>query len=506
MSTLNRVSTDLVRFLGAQLSTEIANGKFSNVFRQSELRTTVPAAVRRLTQQNLQPASISTEQYHIALSYLQKAGSEPAAASALAVAFLDVAQALQIPVATLIANTDSNTLKLLDRKAYSFLNRLRDPTSALGDAFDVDNSSTLLQRFFETLEPAPEPEPAPPSWDEIGDFPQIVNPPLSDSVRTRRTAFSRDSALFAISVADSDFPVRIFNTSSWQTVIDLDLAVDSFLVSSMAFSPRDNLLAVGFYSNSGQQGLRIVNTTNWQLLLNFPQLEFVNSLSWSPDGNLLAVVHAPSSSASVLTVYNRNNWSVAYEVTDNVPVRPIKVRFSPDGSRLAVYGNEETVLQRVKTVLYNTSTWQVTQTLEVAGGNRTYGALGPDFAWAGNGRYIVVPGSELGAFEVWVGDTVTGNVQLLNIDTGQSYAAVTTPDGTVIVCGEAGPADQVIAVLTQSQPGEPWQQTHSQAFQGVSFVPHVSVSPDGNYVALADFSAVNALNPLILGPPEPPVL
>lgn len=495
---VERVSTELVRFFGVQLSREVSNGKFANVFRggdQSQVSST--ASLDRLSRTNLIPASINIDQYQTALGFLLESGAEKAVAPAMAVAFVDVAKSLGITVSALLTVSDEKTIRVLQDRAYKFLNRLRDSTSSLTIAESVDNSLSRAFRISGIYEQPEEPVEF-PDWED-GNLIQIENPPeVITGLLVRRVAFSADSKLLALNKVDSTRPVAIYSVDDWQPLIEPNLNSVGFQITSMEFSPRDPLLAIGFYADNQSNGLRIVNTNSWGLLSNIPELEYVNSLSWSPDGNQLAVVHAPNFNTSILTVYNRNNWSTAFELTSNTPVRPIKIRFSPDGTRLAVYGNEVNGPSVARVVLYNTTTWQVISSVIVQGGNQTYGAFGPDFSFTPDGRYLVIPGSELGAFGLWVGDTQTSQSFIVPISTGVAYAVAISPDGdTVIVSAAAGPTNNVISVVST----ETWTEVNGQEFIGLDFIPHLRMSPDGQYIALANLSFLSPLNPIILGPP-----
>ncbi len=496
---VERVSTELVRFFGVQLSREISGGKFANVFRGGDQsQTTVPASFDRLSRANLQPASINIDEYQTALGFLLDGGAGKTVAPAMAVAFVDVAKSLGVTVSALLTVSDQKTIGILQEKAYKFLNRLRDSTSTLGRAEPVDNTLSRMFRIADLYEQPEDPVEF-PDWED-GNLVQIENPPdVITGLLIRRVAFSSDSKLLALNQTNSQRPVVIYTVDDWQPLVEPNLNSVGFQITSMEFSTRDPLLAVGFYADDEEDGLRIVNTNSWELLLNTPELEYVNSLSWSPDGDKLAIVHAPGFQTSILSVYNRNNWSVDFELSSNTPVRPIKVRFSPDGTRLAVYGNEINGPSIAKVVLYDTSNWQVVSSFEVQGGNQTYGAFGPDFNFTPDNRYIVIPGSELGAFGLWVGDTQTNQSFVVPLSTAAAYAITISPDGkTVIISAAAGPTGNVISVVDT----ETWTEVNGQGFIGLDFIPHLRMSPDGQYIALANFSILSPLNPFILGPPE----
>lgn len=496
---LERVSTELVRFFGIQLSRELDSGKFANVFRGGDQsQKTIPASLERLTTDGLIPASINIDQYQTALGFLLESGAERTIAPAMAVAFVDTAKALGISVSGLLTLSDDKTIKLLQDRAYGFLNRLRDPSSSLTRAEPVDNNLSRMFRFGDSYE-QPEIAEEFPEWGG-GNLVQIENPPaVITGLLVRRVAFSADSQLLAFNKTDSNRPISIYTVGDWEPLIEPNLDSVGFQITSLEFSPRDPLLAVGFYADNDKDGLRIVNTDSWQLLPNTPELEYVNSMSWSPNGDYLAIVHAPDFNTSVLSVYNRNNWSKDFELTTNIPIRPIKIRYSSDGSRLAVYGNEENGPSVARVVLYDTSTWQIVNSFQVQGGNQTYGAFGPDFSFTPDNRYLVIPGSELGAFGLWVGDTQTNQSFVVPLTTGTAYAVTISPDGAfAIVSAAEGPTGNVLSVVST----ETWTEVTGQSIVGLDFIPHLRMSPNGLYIALANLSFLSPLNPIIFGPPQ----
>ena len=144
---VNRTSTSLTRFLGAQLSVEQSQGAFGNVFRRGDgTQRSRPAEISRLSEGDLFPASVNIEKYHAAVSFFQRRGAEPNVIPALAIGLIDVAKKLNQDVYSLLNVNDSNQLDLIEEKVYLYLNQLRDATNQLGSVNSVNNSTSLIRR------------------------------------------------------------------------------------------------------------------------------------------------------------------------------------------------------------------------------------------------------------------------------------------------------------------------------------------------------------------------
>lgn len=145
--SINRTSTNLVRFLGSQLSAEVSRGQFGNVFRSgSSVEKSINASVLRLTSGNLVPASVNIEEYHAAFAFLEQRGISKLVAEAMAVVFVDVARTQNVGVMSLLDNADSSSLSLVKNQVYQIINQLRDSTSQLSNASAANNNNSLISR------------------------------------------------------------------------------------------------------------------------------------------------------------------------------------------------------------------------------------------------------------------------------------------------------------------------------------------------------------------------
>lgn len=145
--SVNRTSTNLVRFFGAQLSAEFSRGSFTNVFSSGtgQERSVDPGVVR-LVQTDLVPASINTNEFDAVSAFLQTRGSSKQAANAMAVVFIDVANKERIPAMQLLDALDTDSVKLSKNTVYRIINQLRDITNQLSNASSTDNKQSLISR------------------------------------------------------------------------------------------------------------------------------------------------------------------------------------------------------------------------------------------------------------------------------------------------------------------------------------------------------------------------
>jgi hypothetical protein len=146
--TVNRQSTSLVRFLGAEVSARQTNGKLANnVVNGLGGERTQPADFQR-TANTLEPDSIKIADFQAALGHMQGLGAEPLAAKAMAMVLVDSAKAQDVPVMSLIDSASTAELALVSNTAYTYINQLRDGSSQLGSSQDIDNSKSLRSRYL----------------------------------------------------------------------------------------------------------------------------------------------------------------------------------------------------------------------------------------------------------------------------------------------------------------------------------------------------------------------
>lgn len=144
---VNRTSTNLIRFLGAELSGEINRSSLSNVFRNNQGgERSIAADVLRMTDENLVPASININEFESAIAFLQRRNVAPNAVRAMAVVFVDVAERSGVSVMSILNNADKNVIGLLEARVYEYINQLRDGTSQLSRAPRINNNKSLISR------------------------------------------------------------------------------------------------------------------------------------------------------------------------------------------------------------------------------------------------------------------------------------------------------------------------------------------------------------------------
>lgn len=501
MSTPDRTSSQLVALLGVELAAELTRGKLANVFRTAAAnRATVPAAVRRLSTANLVPAAVNIEQYHSALSFALQAGAQPAAARTLALVFVDVARTLNTTVEQLIAAVPGEHVAVLQQRAYEIANLLRSDASQLTAVSDVPLSDSGIADRLLGFEPVVIPSQG--DWS-TGCFDHVVDPPAVQSITGRRAQFDPKGRWFAYSQAVPGTPVRVLTQATWQPVVDLEIdSAAGDRVSALTFSPQDPLLAVGLLS--GQQGLAVFSTVTWQPVPNAPAFSRVNSAEFSPDGKYLAVVHSVSANTTqaFLTVVRRSDWSVVHTQTalDAPFVRPIVVKWSPDGDKLAVYGNRQT---DARLVVLNTSDWSVKRNRPIPGGTLAYGGLGPSMDWLPDNNTVVIPpNSEFAPSNLTVYRTDINQRFTVPVSLGLTYSAVATTGSEVLVSGAINATSDTVSVVST----ETWQEIHTQSFdtqqfpgisEPVTLVSQLALSPGSVYLAVVNSSPENPVGPLI---------
>lgn len=145
----NRISTSLVRYLGADVSARNINGRLSNIVKDGQGTEIVqPADAQRTFDTNLVPASINVGEFDAAQGFLLNRGAEPLAAKAMAVVFVDSARAQGVSVMSLLEGSNKEKIALLEAETYKFINQLRDGSSQLAGSKGVDNRTSVRSRYL----------------------------------------------------------------------------------------------------------------------------------------------------------------------------------------------------------------------------------------------------------------------------------------------------------------------------------------------------------------------
>jgi WD40 repeat protein len=161
-----------------------------------------------------------------------------------------------------------------------------------------------------------------------------------------------------IASGSDDATVKIWSVS--ENSLARTLAATGLLeVTSVAFGPAGtNIIAAGYYDGS----IRLWNTTNGALVSTFAKCSGkISSLAFSPNGQHIAIGCGDwitrilrLSDGTIL-----NNGGSGSVINYGV-VR--SVAYSPDGSKLAVAGEDTNVIKKI--VVLNTSTWATLATLD----------------------------------------------------------------------------------------------------------------------------------------------
>lgn len=146
---VNRVSTQLVQFLGAEITARNTAGKLVNVVKDGlGGERTQQADSQRASLVDVEPASIKIADFQAALAHMQRNGVEPLAAKAMAVVMVDAARAQGVGVMSLLRDTSAQEMALVNNSAYKFINQLRDGSSQLSGSEAIDNSKSLRSRYL----------------------------------------------------------------------------------------------------------------------------------------------------------------------------------------------------------------------------------------------------------------------------------------------------------------------------------------------------------------------
>lgn len=146
---VNRVSTQLVQFLGAEITARNTAGKLVNVVKDGLGGERTPQAdSQRAGIVDVEPASIKISDFQAALAHMQRNGAEPLAAKAMAVVMVDTARAQGVGVMSLLRDTSAQEMALVNNTAYKFINQLRDGSSQLSGSEAIDNNKSLRSRYL----------------------------------------------------------------------------------------------------------------------------------------------------------------------------------------------------------------------------------------------------------------------------------------------------------------------------------------------------------------------
>lgn len=505
--TFRRTSKSAVDFLGVELDNQLSRGTFANVFRVGDgTQRTIPAGVATLTTANAALASVNGQDYQAVVSVLESRGAESALARTLALVLLDTAKALNTNPLSLL-DTVSSKAKIEKTQSYFIINQLRQLLSQTSKATPVSNQNSLVanQIVFST------PVPQQTDWAS-GVLEPIADPPTLVNQRTRRVQFDPKNQYLAVTNKAVPTHLDIYSVPSFQRITQVNLSTMVETVTGIDFNPTQALLAVGIYSPTATQGLRVFSTHNWQSQPNTPNFAFVNSVAFSPSGQKLAVVYAASVTSGTpsfpdqieLQVLDKNGWGTEFQISSGL-FEPIDVAFSPTNNIMAVYGSEGTSgSAQVRFYSYSQNTWQLLNTRPTPGGTITYGSLGPNIAFDQTGEYVLVPGGELGTFDA-LAVRVDGFQAPININTSISrvYSVQPVPDQSLIVLVGAGSGSQtsVISFVETTT----WTEVSSVSLAGVDLIPTVSLSSTGELLAAGDLTTPATGNPKIFTAAQVPI-
>lgn len=146
---VNRVSTSLIRYLGAEVSATSTRGALRNKVSSGQGSEIVsPADSQRVFNTGLTPASVNVDEFSAAKAYFENRGSTPQAAKAMALVMADIAKSQGLSVMKLVDDSNKQNIKLLESETYRFINQLRDGTSQLSGSTTTDNNKSVRARYL----------------------------------------------------------------------------------------------------------------------------------------------------------------------------------------------------------------------------------------------------------------------------------------------------------------------------------------------------------------------
>ena len=146
---VNRVSTSLIRYLGAEVSATSTRGALRNKVRAGQgIEIVQPADSQRVFNSGLTPASVNVGDFEAARGYFENRGATPLAAKAMALVMADIAKNNGVSVMKLLDDSDKENIKLLESQTYTYINQLRDGTSQLSGSTTTDNRKSVRARYL----------------------------------------------------------------------------------------------------------------------------------------------------------------------------------------------------------------------------------------------------------------------------------------------------------------------------------------------------------------------
>lgn len=146
---VNRVSTSLIRYLGAEVSPTSTRGALRNKIRDGQgIEIVQPADTQRVFNTGLTPASVNVSDFDAARGYFENRGATPLAAKAMALVMADIAKHNGVSVMKLVDDSDKQNIKLLEAETYRYINQLRDGTSQLSGSAPTDNKKSVRARYL----------------------------------------------------------------------------------------------------------------------------------------------------------------------------------------------------------------------------------------------------------------------------------------------------------------------------------------------------------------------
>ncbi|MGD9047858.1 MAG: hypothetical protein PVF77_07380, partial [Anaerolineae bacterium] len=224
-------------------------------------------------------------------------------------------------------------------------------------------------------------------------------------------SWSPDGERFLVSGGDA--VVRVWDTTSGQELLKLPAVADQ--VESAAWSPDGARIATA--NQSGP--IRVWDATTGEELVTFAE-DQPYAVSWSPDGSRIAIADVASTGGGA-TVWDAATGEMLLDLfPENLPFGVGAVAYSPDGTRIVAFGEDE--VGRV----FDANSGE--ELLTFPGAVGTWGGA----TWSPTGDRFLISGSG-GAVKMF--DATSGN-EIVSFDIGVPAFASWSPNGKQIAISD----------------------------------------------------------------------
>lgn len=146
MSSIGRVSTEVLKRQGVQKKTLISGNRFIDRFPNgSGTERSLEAGNISLSNLRLEKSFISVDDFFVAKGYFLKNGTSESNAEMMALIVNDMAKAAEVSVSSFLYNTDGLGI-LMNIQDYELMNVFRTPSNKMSILIPGSNSKCLRSR------------------------------------------------------------------------------------------------------------------------------------------------------------------------------------------------------------------------------------------------------------------------------------------------------------------------------------------------------------------------